>query len=452
MPKIDLLNIMCMDFSLTENIITNMGKKIMEGFIMKSEDHLACDKNMNNWFNSMFEGFALLEMIVDTSGNPIDYRYLDVNNAFEKMMELTRTQIIGKTVTDMVDEEDIMLEPFAYVALEGKPLQFEHYFKKLNKYFRISAYSPSNGRFITLITDITDLKIAEDTLKMHHILFENAKDIILYINELGDIITANKNALKTYGYTDEEMRKLNVSDLRHPTTLNTFKDEMKSADENGVIFETLHIKKDNTIFPVEVSVKGTIIDNKRIRMHIVRDITQRKKDEEKILYLANHDILTGIANRGYLMKQIASVIEQANMTKQKFALMLFDIDKFKPINDIYGHNVGDLILKNTARSIANTLRKNDILGRYGGDEFVIVQPFINSEDDVKILTKRIIGSLKTPINLKHNSLNISISLGISIYPNDADNIKDLLFCADNAMYEVKRLGGNGFKFSSSLLF
>ena len=98
------------------------------------------------------------------------------------------------------------------------------------------------------------------------------------------------------------------------------------------------------------------------------------------------------------------------------------------------------------------MRKNDILGRYGGDEFVIVQPFINSEEDVKILTKRIIGSLKTPINLKHNSLNISISLGISIYPNDADNIKDLLFCADNAMYEVKRLGGNGFKFSSSLLF
>ena len=110
---------------------------------------------------------------------------------------------------------------------------------------------------------------------------------------------------------------------------------------------------------------------------------------------------------------------------------------------------GDLILKNTASSITNTLRKNDIFGRYGGDEFVIVQPFIKTEEDIKTLTRRIMSSLKTPVNFKQNSLNISISLGISIYPDDADNKKDLLFCADNAMYEVKRHGGNGFKFSNS---
>ncbi|MBC8059917.1 MAG: sensor domain-containing diguanylate cyclase [Clostridiaceae bacterium] len=415
---------------------------------MKSKDNVFCDKNMNNWFSSMFEGYAFHELIIDDSGKPINYRYLDINNAYEKMMGVNRAQVIGKTATEICDkEEDILLEAYAYVALQGKPLQFESYSKKLNKYFRISAYSPQEGRFITFITDITDLKKAEDTFRMHHILFENAQDIILYINKSGDIITANRNALQVYGYTLEEIKKLKISDLRHYTTMDTFQDEMKKADENGVIFESLHVKKDGTVFPVEVSVKGTLINNERIRMHIIRDITQRKKSEEKILYLANHDILTGVANRGYLMKQIDNIIEQGNIAHEKFALMLFDIDKFKPINDIYGHNAGDQILKTTSNAIRNTLRKNDVFGRYGGDEFVIVQPFIKDKEDVKVLVRRIMSSLKTPMNVSENEFNISISLGISIFPDDGKDKKELLFCADSAMYEVKRRGGNGFNFN-----
>ena len=415
---------------------------------MKSDECTVCDNSMGSWLSSMFDGFAVHEIVIDTNGKAIDYTYLEVNDAYKKMMELEGIQIVGKTATDInIIEEDIMLDAFAYVALEGKPLQFEHHFKMLNKYFRISAYSPQKGRFITFITDITDLKKAEDTLKMHHILFENAKDIILYINEDKEVVTANRNAMETYGYTDMEIKQLKISDLRHHSTLDTFQDEMKVADENGVLFESLHVKKDGTIFPVEVSVKGTVIDNKRIRMHVIRDITERKKSEERILYLANHDILTGVANRAYLMKQIDNIIEKASITNDKFALMIFDVDKFKTINDSHGHSVGDQVLKNISHSINNTLRKSDVFGRYGGDEFIIVQPFIKDKEDVREFTKRIMGSLQASRTSSQDELNTSISLGISIFPDDGDNKKDLLIHADNAMYEVKRNGGNGFRFS-----
>lgn len=415
---------------------------------MKAKDCVVCDNNMSSWFNSMFDGFAVHEIVLDANDRAVNYTYLDVNGAFKRMMKLEGTQVVGKTATDIyISEEDIMLDAFAYVALEGKPLQFEHYFKTLNKYFRISAYSPQKGQFITFMTDITDLKNAEDTLKMHHILFENAKDIILYINEDKEVVTANRNAMETYGYTDIEIKKLKISDLRHHSTLDTFQHEMKIADENGVLFESLHVKKDGTIFPVEVSVKGTVIDNKRIRMHVIRDITERKKSEERILYLANHDILTGVANRGYLMKQIDSIIKKASITNDKFALMIFDIDKFKAVNDIHGHSTGDKVLKNIANSINSTLRKSDVFGRYGGDEFIIVQPFIKDKEDVKEFTKRIMSSLKASSTSSQNMLNTSISLGISIFPDDGDNKKDLLIHADTAMYEVKKSGGNGFGFN-----
>ena len=107
---------------------------------MKSEEYLVSHNSMSSWLNSMFDGFAIHEIVIDANGRPINYTYLEVNDAFKKMMELEGIHIVGKTATDInISEEDIMLDAFAYVALEGKPLQFEHHFKRLNKYFRISA-------------------------------------------------------------------------------------------------------------------------------------------------------------------------------------------------------------------------------------------------------------------------------------------------------------------------
>ena len=404
-----------------------------------------CNETMMNFFNSMNEGFAVHKIICDDSNRPIDYIYLEINEAFLKISGLKREDIINKRVTEIYpDAERKWIETYGKVALTGKRIQFESYFSYLDKHFRISVFSPSIGIFITFFYDITELIKANEILEQHQILFENAFDSILYIKLDGSIINANKSALLKYGYSLGEFTRMKIQNIRHPSTMNTFVDEMKASDTIGITFESVHIKKDGTPFPVEVSVKSVIESEYGTRFHIIRDITERKKAEERMNYLANYDGLTGIANRSYLMRHLDMLIERAKRGGEKFALMLFDIDKFKMINDTYGHIAGDLVLKNTAKKSKGMIRKTDFIARLGGDEFVIIQTFLESENDACALASKILKEFERPMKTNDTDLEISLSIGISIFPKDAKGRDKLINYADKAMYTAKQSGGGGY--------
>ncbi|MCK9216974.1 MAG: sensor domain-containing diguanylate cyclase [Firmicutes bacterium] len=404
-----------------------------------------CDETMMNFFNSMNEGFAVHKIICDYLGKPIDYIYLEVNDAFVEITNLKKEKIIDKKVTELYpDIDNKWIETYGKVALTGERIQFESYFASLDKHFRISVFSPSIGIFITFFYDITELVKANEILKQHQILFENALDIILYIKLDGSIINANKSALTKYGYSLEEFTKMKIQDIRHPSTMITFIDEMKASDSIGITFESIHIKKDGTAFPVEVSVKSVIESEYGTRLHIIRDITERKKAEERMNYLANYDGLTGIANRSHLMRHLDMLIERAKRGKEKFALMLFDIDKFKMINDTYGHAVGDKVLKNVAKEANSSIRKTDFIARLGGDEFIIVQTFLKYDKDACILASKILKGFEKPMKVNGFELKISLSIGISIFPENATGRDKLINYADKAMYLAKQSGGDRY--------
>jgi diguanylate cyclase (GGDEF)-like protein/PAS domain S-box-containing protein len=346
--------------------------------------------------------------------------------------------------------EQFWIDIYKKISTSTMPANFETYHKILGKYFRVSVFSPVKGQFITLLTDITDLKKINEIMKKHQLLFDNAQDIIFYADVDGNIIDANMNSILKYGYSLSEITNLNVQDLRHNSTNHLFKKQMKEADTNGITFEVQHIKKDGTAFPVEVSVKGTIVDKKRLRIHIVRDISERKMVEEKILYLANYDSLTGIPNRSYLMNRLNLILEDASKENYKFALMLFDIDKFKRINDVYGHDYGDIVLRETAQTVKDTISNGDFVARLGGDEFVIIQPYIDNNEDCSILAKKILESFNTPLKIDKVELNIDISIGISIYPDDSSDVENLMRFADKAMYTSKQVLGSSFEFYSNI--
>lgn len=403
------------------------------------------NENMMNFFNSMNEGFAIHRIVCDDFGKPIDYTYLEVNDAFLEIAGLERDDIINKKVTELYPNMDgEWIDIYGTVALTGEEIQFESHFPYLDKHFRISVYSPSIGIFITFFYDITELIKATEILKQHQILFENALDAILYIELDGSIINANKSALLKYGFSLEEFTKMKIQDIRHPSTMNTFVDEMKASDTIGITFESIHIKKDGTAFPVEVSVKSVIEDKHRTRFHIIRDITERKKAEERMNYLANYDGLTGIANRSNLMRHLDMLIERARRGEEKFALMLFDIDKFKTINDTYGHAVGDIVLKSTAMEASKSIRKTDFIARLGGDEFIIIQTFLESDSDACILASKILKRFEKPMRINGFDLKISLSIGISIFPVNATSRDKLINYADKAMYTAKQSGGGRY--------
>lgn len=418
--------------------------KLLTKYICGSD----CETFLNKYFNALKDGFMFSELIRDSHGIPISLKILEVNNAFEEMFEVNKEFIIGSIITPGVfpafDQEWLTL--CGQVIQNGTSIQKDIHFKITDKHFRVNIISQNREQFIVLFHDITELIKADEVLKKHYMLFEYAKDIIFYLRSNGSIIDANKTAVDRYGYTKEELLNMYLQQLRHPSTMRDYNEQMKESALNGLTFESIHVGKDGTCFPVEVSSRTLDISGEQIRFHIVRDITERKKNEEKIKHFADYDTLTGIYNRGFLMYQFRKLLEKSQLEKRKFAVMLFDIDKFKIINDTYGHNAGDEVLIKVSERLREIVGESVIIGRLGGDEFLVVQPFIEDKNDALELSQKILDCVAKPVEWEGYSLDVHISIGISFFPDSSDNIKGLIHCADCAMYNVKQNGGNSFSY------
>jgi len=273
-----------------------------------------CEIFLDNFLNSMGDSFMLNRLIRDIDRNPISFEILEINKAFEELFEVIKENIIGKPITEVfTGMEQEWLDICGLVELDIPSKQRNIHFKAIDKHFRVNIISQKKDQFILIFNDITEIIKADEALKKHFMLFEYATDIILYLRTDGSVLDANKTAVAHYGYTKAELLNMKVQQIRDPSTMDAFEEQMQISAARGVVFESIHVKKDGTAFPVEVSSRTLNINGELIRFHIVRDITDRKKAEEKIKYFANYDTLTGIYNRGYLMYQFRKTLEQANI-------------------------------------------------------------------------------------------------------------------------------------------
>jgi diguanylate cyclase (GGDEF)-like protein len=173
----------------------------------------------------------------------------------------------------------------------------------------------------------------------------------------------------------------------------------------------------------------------------VADIDARKLQEDQIRHLAHHDMLTGLPNRLLFGDRLRQALLAAQREAHQLAVIFFDLDKFKPVNDSYGHAVGDVLLQQIATRLRGTLRASDTLARLGGDEFVVLLPQVSGADDARAVAEDILRALNRPFMTEGFSLSISASLGVAVYPDCAPDTEGLLRCADAAMYEAKLHGG-----------
>jgi two-component system, cell cycle response regulator len=178
----------------------------------------------------------------------------------------------------------------------------------------------------------------------------------------------------------------------------------------------------------------------------IRYAIERKRFEEHLTYLAQYDHLTGLVNRILFRDRLVQATARSKRMQQMISLMLLDLDRFKLVNDTFGHDMGDELLKAVSERLKTCVREVDTVARMGGDEFTIILEGVSSEQNVLVVAKRITESIATPFELKGHCISIGISIGITIYPQDDHPVDELLKHADTAMYQAKQQGGSAFHF------
>ena len=181
----------------------------------------------------------------------------------------------------------------------------------------------------------------------------------------------------------------------------------------------------------------------------VRYAIERKRSEERLTYLAQYDHLTGLVNRTLFRDRLVHAMARSKRMQQPIGLMLLDLDRFKAVNDTFGHDMGDELLKVVSERLKACVREVDTVARMGGDEFTIILEGASSEQNILVVAKRITESIATAFELKGHQISIGVSIGITIYPHDDHPVDELLKHADTAMYRAKQQGGSAFHLHES---
>ena len=292
------------------------------------------------------------------------------------------------------------------------------------------------------------LALQQQALIQHYdFLSKYANDIILLMDEAGNIIEVNDRAETAYGYARLDLLGKNIRYLLASSKLADFEIRWNQLKrEQSLIFETVNVHHDGSDFPVEISARMIKTEDTWFVQCIIRDITEKKRSEELIWQQANFDPITGLANRRMFMETLHHEIRKAARARLPLALMFLDLDKFKDVNDTLGHAIGDLLLQRVAERLKRCVRETDSIARLGGDEFTVILSGLVSFSSVNRVAKNILAEIAEPFILEGNKVHISSSIGITFFPEDAEDVETLLKNADQAMYAAKNEGGDCYHY------
>jgi diguanylate cyclase (GGDEF)-like protein/PAS domain S-box-containing protein len=289
--------------------------------------------------------------------------------------------------------------------------------------------------------------------KQYRGLVENSPDAIIVHNQekivyINDAARQLYQAEKTEALVGQPFLKI-VHAVSQPTVKSRLKTIYNVTKAEVLpIAEQKHIRLNGEIFDAETITSSIFFDGSYQAQTVVRDISQRKNEEERLKYLASHDYLTGLPNRFFFEEVLRRILAKSKRTGQMGAILYLDLDYFKSVNDSYGHAIGDEIIKETALRLRGILRDEDIVARIGGDEFVVLLSEIESVATADQTAQAILLAFSKPFMIHEKLLTVSFSIGISVFPRDGDDAAKLLQFSDSAMYNAKDEGKNRAKFYS----
>lgn len=411
-------------------------------------------------FRALLQQLPAGVFLTDAQG---EIRY--VNDRWRLLAGLTADQAAGSGWIQALhpDDREPVLQTWREAIQNSAEFVTEHRFRTpsgrvkwlntratplLDRAGRITGYLGVNA-------DIADLKQTEETLRASEARFRSYFELPL----IGIALTGadkrwwevNDRLCEMLGYRRAQLLSMTWVELTHPDDLGI--DVMQferviGRRIEGYSVDKRFIRQDGALLYAEVSTRCVRRANGAVDYFVMvaQDITERKEAEERIQHLAHYDVLTGLPNRALLGDRLLQALARAGREYAQVGVILVDIDRFKVINDALGHTMGDRLLQEIAVRLGRCARQCDTISHQGGDEFAILLPDLDNDDEATRIAQRILDTVAEPCRLDEHELSVSCSIGISLYPRDGRSADLLLKNADIALYRAKDMGRNNYQF------
>lgn len=383
------------------------------------------------------------------------------NKGAERIFGYTAAEAIGRHVLFLYADEDeneddllgdVFLEQGGHkMEVRRRRKSGEVFWASLS----LSLVHDQRGNAVGLIgylVDITDRLESEQRLRLHARIFDHSEEAILITDAQERIVSVNPAFCRITGYLAEEVLgqtpRVFQSGRHPPSFYETMWGAIHATGRwQGEIWDK---RKSGEEFPQWSSISAVRNSAGEVTHYfsIFTDITERKRSEEQIHHLAYFDSLTGLPNRSQFFNLLDRALLDAKRDGSEGAVLFVDLNRFKPINDTLGHDVGDLLLKEVGQRFRSALRESDLVARIGGDEFVVSLSDMTNSAHAGGVALKLLDALDAPFILQGQELRVGASIGISLYPEDAMATETLLRYADIAMYRAKQRGDNGFAYYS----
>jgi len=384
------------------------------------------------------------------------------NRRAEEMVGLAMNRLlaVGVPVSDFVRNEDMDDFRLRFSrALEGESersvrlIEIPGLGERLYVDVEYSPIRDSEGRLFAvcmILSDITEARYHEEQAALTRLVFDNTKEGILVTDAEARILSVNRAFTEISGYSAEEIAGRNPRLLQSGWQTAQFYEQLwaglaRDGSWQGEIWDR---RKDGSLYAQWSSITAVKDETGAVKNYvaIVNEITEQKAAAERIRHLAYYDTLTELPNRALLFDRLNHALDSARRAGTRIALLFIDLDRFKSVNDSFGHEEGDRFLRETARRIRSVMRASDTVARLGGDEFTVLVEGVAAPEDAAQVAEKVLAALAAPYKIQDTEFFTGASIGIAVTPDDGSELELLLRNADSAMYRVKESGRNGYQF------